>query len=806
MPPPTLMVLKNKSTPIQVRKLLAGTSLDPTQDGSNITADTTAEAITTSENPNNPLIEAFGKRFLWHRSFILERDIGGDGAWGISLNLNLLGITVRSGKFHSGLHVLHPNGVETLAGLFVRSEIATEVYSITTTDGINWTTTLITTLGPSWGNFGRSVVFESSIYWLAFNSSTNTVMIARDVAIGATTTWITTDFFSNWVATSGQTSDFAIHKDKLFLAASRTNQLSFEPVLFRLDGSTWVNIGDLDAGATNGGGVEDRGLIISDGADLIFFYNDNLPTCIRIQNPLTASITTVDITATVLSGVGGGTLGQWQKYRDVTTPGSAVWYLWYNQGGQNVGSYDCYQYNGIAAALTLVGSGIAAADFTLPNVDVGGNDRIPAKTEGRPQFDGAASEVTGGGRKRFFRVYGVGSDLTLSQYHNVDSEAPETLSSLAASSIVIEDATDATGLVGNLGEVAIEALTPTTGDSYVVSDIDGDGSLTPGAVAISEGDIVTFGGTNWTVQVSGNLPLFTDLEAYYKMEGTGSRVDSSGNGLTLTETGTVATGTGIFGNGADFPGTANNFLSRGEDPALDIGLILAPFAVQAWVDPDTLSETVQIVGKTNAFDGWALRILSTGVVEWRQSASTIVSSAAGAITVAAGLQHILVTSDSITTRLYVDGVEVDSATSVAMLDSNTGLFVGSTATTERFDGIIDEVAIWSRHVTTAEVAALFNSGSGKQLEHHGFPTLGTHATLNSSTALIAPFTDTVDDGKTASFAGTSLDGIALTAPSNTTSQITVTPDNGATQYSYNHAASTDSLSTGDKHTVMLDIV
>ena len=116
------------------------------------------------------------------------------------------------------------------------------------------------------------------------------------------------------------------------------------------------------------------------------------------------------------------------------------------------------------------------------------------------------------------------------------------------------------------------------------------------------------------------------------------------------------------------------------------------------------------------------------------------------------------------------------------------------------------MAIWSRHITAPEVTALYNAGSGKQLEHHGFPSLGTHATLNSTTALISPYTDGPDDGKTASFDGTTLTGIPLTVPTNTSSQITVTPDNGATQYSYNHNALSDSLTSGDLHTIMLDVV
>jgi hypothetical protein len=57
-------------------------------------------------------------------------------------------------------------------------------------------------------------------------------------------------------------------------------------------------------------------------------------------------------------------------------------------------------------------------------------------------------------------------------------------------------------MIGNLGEVALEALSPSTSDSYVVSATDGDSTLNPGSLAIAVGDVVEFDGTNWVKIVS----------------------------------------------------------------------------------------------------------------------------------------------------------------------------------------------------------------------------------------------------------------------------------------------------------------
>jgi hypothetical protein len=206
------MVVKNKSTPIQVRKLLNGTTLDPTQDGNDILADTSAESINNQDNPNNPMVEAFGKRFLWHRSYILERDIGGDGVWGISADIDLVAggaVSVLNGRYHSGLHVIHPNGVKTLVGLFIRAESDAQIWSVETTDGITWAATNIGSLTGSATAFGRSIAFGSSVYWLVYGGTT--ALVARDFALSTTTTWTGGAIFASWLSDTGQTSDFEIH-------------------------------------------------------------------------------------------------------------------------------------------------------------------------------------------------------------------------------------------------------------------------------------------------------------------------------------------------------------------------------------------------------------------------------------------------------------------------------------------------------------------------------------------------------------------------------------------------------------------
>ena len=85
-------------------------------------------------------------------------------------------------------------------------------------------------------------------------------------------------------------------------------------------------------------------------------------------------------------------------------------------------------------------------------------------------------------------------------WYSADSESPNRRGTIYAVSIA--DVPVTTGLIGNLGEIALEALSPSVNDAYVVSLVDGDGILNPGSLNITEGDIVEFDGADWALIVS----------------------------------------------------------------------------------------------------------------------------------------------------------------------------------------------------------------------------------------------------------------------------------------------------------------
>jgi hypothetical protein len=217
--------------------------------------------------------------------------------------------------------------------------------------------------------------------------------------------------------------------------------------------------------------------------------------------------------------------------------------------------------------------------------------------------------------------------------------------------------------------------------------------------------------------------FLTDLEAYYHMnEASGTRVDASGNGLDLAQFGTVSSGTGVIGNGADFAGSLTlDYLARaGDDPALTIGQNLAPFAISVWLDLDawTAGQIASICSKSNgSSNGWTLQVQIDGSVDFVFHTGLTLSTLAGEITVGAGLQHIVVTSDGGTIRIYIDGVEKITGTPTATVNSTTPFRVGNRSVLNHpVDGVLDELAVWTRNLDVNEVGYLNNAGSGFLLE------------------------------------------------------------------------------------------
>jgi len=608
-PIPTLMVAKFKgSGNVQVHKLLNGTTLDPTQDGNDVlVGNLEAPSATGTNNHANRLIEAFGKRFLLHGSRVYERDQGGAGNWGVVYTGQ--GISQIN---HSGLHLLYPLGVPTLA--FLSATLTPPGGNLmavhSTTDGVTWNGAQTAVFCSESSFTGPSVVFRNSIAWAQADSN-GPQLRQYDFALNTGSSQYLAGINFNAAATS-----LVVHQNVLFAFTDATP--GGNTGLYRFGGVTWAQILVMTEGAPNHLALNDGNgyTMFSDGDDLICMAPSlNIdPTVHRISDVLpggTPSVVSLSSFYTTFPS-GAGAFVSYKSVDPSPLVGDQAIYLWYRSGSHNSGSWDLFRFNfrrithgavtggpflvnervvqatsgaeGVVTnvgggfleltnvvgtfdntnvitgddstafatatsllldqAPTSLGAGISAVNFGVPHGTDGGMERVPAKGLARPQFDGLPIEQLGGARRRFFRTYGVGADVDLKLFFSPVGEAPDFEATITA--VAITDTPITANLVGNLGEVALEALSPATGAAYVVSAVDGDSSLTPGALAIAVGDIVEYDGANWTFALNTATVGFPDFATHATLSSTTPLIapyaDGADDGKLVAFDGTSLTG------------------------------------------------------------------------------------------------------------------------------------------------------------------------------------------------------------------------------------------------------------------------
>lgn len=199
------------------------------------------------------------------------------------------------------------------------------------------------------------------------------------------------------------------------------------------------------------------------------------------------------------------------------------------------------------------------------------------------------------------------------------------------------------------------------------------------------------------------MPGLTNLWLFDDAAGT---ADSAGSG-TLTLTGATASAAAArYGSGKGWRGTANT------DKATTSALLGTSYTKAAWIKPTNLTgqrSIVSSVASTSTPDAFHLFRLNADALQAGHGAVTVALAHTGGL--AAGVwAHVAVTYDAPTTtmRLYIDGVQVASSSSVAAIPAGAGIVVGNYASSAiiGFIGDMDDVQVYNRALTATEVKAL----------------------------------------------------------------------------------------------------
>lgn len=234
-------------------------------------------------------------------------------------------------------------------------------------------------------------------------------------------------------------------------------------------------------------------------------------------------------------------------------------------------------------------------------------------------------------------------------------------------------------------------LTPETTYSYEVSAVNGDG-----------------GESNRSAPVQETTPAQNNLQGHWTLDdGSGTVADdSSNNNLDgVLVNGPVWRQLGLIGGALEFDGS-NDYVEVSSVPQG-----WSSITVAGWVKNDTGADstTNDIVSRWDfpSSRSWVLTHHKNNQYFWEINGKGAISGG----TVGTAWTHVAGTYDAASgvMRLYVDGVQVasQSGLSGALPNSTANLIIGSQADGNNyFDGVIDDVRLYDRELTSPEIAAL----------------------------------------------------------------------------------------------------
>jgi VCBS repeat-containing protein len=196
------------------------------------------------------------------------------------------------------------------------------------------------------------------------------------------------------------------------------------------------------------------------------------------------------------------------------------------------------------------------------------------------------------------------------------------------------------------------------------------------------------------------------VAAYNFNEGSGTTLtDRSGRGHTGAISGAAWSTQGKFGGALSFDGV-NDWVTINDTAALDL---TTGMTLEAWVLPSTLSGWRTVLLKERS--GGLVYSLYTSGDGTRPSGYVATPGEVGVVGPSSvsttTWTHLAVTYDGATLRLFVNGAQVATRTLTAPIAASTGALRigGNSVWTEFFRGRIDEVRIYNRALTAAEIQA-----------------------------------------------------------------------------------------------------
>jgi hypothetical protein len=238
------------------------------------------------------------------------------------------------------------------------------------------------------------------------------------------------------------------------------------------------------------------------------------------------------------------------------------------------------------------------------------------------------------------------------------------------------------------------------------------------------------GNSPWSVVrsfVKTEPVVVSDLVGHWKMdEGSGNTLldhSGKGNNATVANTSGMSWVTGRENLALRVGG--NNFGVVPHNASLEFSNAIT---AAAWIKPSGVGRRT-IIAK-GAPDGFFLRTENNGKIEFRFNHNTngtqyrVFSNQSYPTN--GTWMHVAVTFDGTSTRMYINGVQDNSATYAPVLirPNTTNLQIGGWDGINRWIGDLDDVRLYSQVLSVTEIQALAGSGSNSRVAFGDLPNKG----------------------------------------------------------------------------------
>lgn len=215
-----------------------------------------------------------------------------------------------------------------------------------------------------------------------------------------------------------------------------------------------------------------------------------------------------------------------------------------------------------------------------------------------------------------------------------------------------------------------------------------------------------------TISSSYQPGLLSGIIAYWKLdESSGTLFNSVQASINMTANNTPTYGTtGIINTALSFAALSSEYL----DSAHNADFNSSSYTISAWVKRASITTTQMIFAHDDTGVGYAFYFGADNKIRLVHQLVLDVGSD-GTITDTSGFHHVAIVYNGSVAAFYIDGAASGAPSIGAFNNATTTETIACNKNIVPqlfFDGVIDEVGVWSRTLRQGEITELYNSGAG----------------------------------------------------------------------------------------------